>query len=89
MNDAYDGVGEFFNKVSLNRQTISKGLKEKFFKITINCYLPLFSQLINLVVSNTYRISRLFFKFLTIRTYMENRSICKIYGKSILKDYYN
>ena len=66
MKYIHNGVGRFFNKCFLIRQTISKGLKEKFFKITINCYLPLFSQLINLVIGNIYRSLRLFFKFLRI-----------------------
>ena len=47
------GVGRSFNKCFLIRRAISKGLKEKFFKITIDCYLPLFSQLINLVIDNS------------------------------------
>ena len=66
MKGIHNGVGKSFNKCFLIRQTISKGLKEKFFKITIDYYLPLFSQLINLVVSNTYHNLRLFFKFLRI-----------------------
>ena len=50
VKDIYHGVGKSFNKCFLIRQTISKGLKEKFFKITIDYYLPLFSQLINFVI---------------------------------------